>query len=134
MTKPKPIAEVLAAVHWNERAKLEGIENWNELDGKTQALEMGCMSEVVRYIGLFGWEVYAEGTQVFVRRIEKKPDLRVVSKPLNPTDVGPQQMTYDQARQSGYEGDICGNCGSMQMVRNGSCLKCMSCGSTTGCS
>ena len=39
-----------------------------------------------------------------------------------------------QARQLGLEGTPCDTCGQMSMVRNGSCLKCMSCGSTTGCS
>ena len=38
------------------------------------------------------------------------------------------------AKAKGYEGDACGDCGAMTMVRNGSCLKCMSCGATSGCS
>jgi ribonucleoside-diphosphate reductase alpha chain len=38
------------------------------------------------------------------------------------------------AKQQGYEGDACTECGAMTMVRNGACLKCMSCGSTSGCS
>jgi ribonucleoside-diphosphate reductase alpha chain len=38
------------------------------------------------------------------------------------------------AKMSGYTGDSCGNCSSFQMVRNGTCLKCESCGETTGCS
>ena len=38
------------------------------------------------------------------------------------------------AKAQGYEGDACSECGAMTMVRNGSCLKCMSCGSTSGCS
>ncbi|MFQ3586344.1 MAG: vitamin B12-dependent ribonucleotide reductase [Fimbriimonadaceae bacterium] len=39
-----------------------------------------------------------------------------------------------QARLKGYEGDPCGECGSFTMVRNGVCLKCDTCGSTSGCS
>ncbi|KAB2842087.1 MAG: vitamin B12-dependent ribonucleotide reductase, partial [Melioribacteraceae bacterium] len=39
-----------------------------------------------------------------------------------------------KARERGYTGDICPECGSMTMVRNGTCLKCNTCGSTTGCS
>ncbi|PKN58293.1 MAG: ribonucleoside-diphosphate reductase, adenosylcobalamin-dependent [Deltaproteobacteria bacterium HGW-Deltaproteobacteria-14] len=38
------------------------------------------------------------------------------------------------ARMKGYEGDACGECGHMTLVRNGTCLKCLTCGSTTGCS
>ena len=38
------------------------------------------------------------------------------------------------ARMRGYEGDSCGECGNFTLVRNGTCLKCETCGSTTGCS
>ena len=38
------------------------------------------------------------------------------------------------ARMKGYEGDSCDECGNFTLVRNGTCLKCMTCGSTTGCS
>ena len=39
-----------------------------------------------------------------------------------------------QAKLQGYEGDSCGECGNFTMVRNGTCLKCVTCGSTSGCS
>jgi len=39
-----------------------------------------------------------------------------------------------EAKLKGYEGDSCGECGNFTLVRNGTCLKCDSCGSTTGCS
>ncbi len=39
-----------------------------------------------------------------------------------------------KARERGYTGDICPECQSMTMVRNGTCLKCTTCGATTGCS
>ena len=39
-----------------------------------------------------------------------------------------------KAREHGYTGDICPECQSMTMVRNGTCLKCNTCGATTGCS
>ncbi|MFW6347985.1 MAG: adenosylcobalamin-dependent ribonucleoside-diphosphate reductase, partial [Cyclonatronaceae bacterium] len=41
---------------------------------------------------------------------------------------------YKRARSMGYTGDACGDCGSMTMVRNGTCLKCETCGATSGCS
>jgi ribonucleoside-diphosphate reductase alpha chain len=40
----------------------------------------------------------------------------------------------EMARLKGYEGDPCGDCGQFTMVRNGTCLKCITCGTTTGCS
>lgn len=38
------------------------------------------------------------------------------------------------ARQQGYEGDPCGECGNFTLVRNGTCMKCNTCGATSGCS
>ncbi len=38
------------------------------------------------------------------------------------------------ARMAGYQGDACGECGNFTLVRNGTCLKCDTCGGTTGCS
>ncbi|MBT5375133.1 MAG: vitamin B12-dependent ribonucleotide reductase, partial [Rhodospirillaceae bacterium] len=39
-----------------------------------------------------------------------------------------------EARLKGYEGDACGECGNFTLVRNGTCLKCVTCGATSGCS
>jgi ribonucleoside-diphosphate reductase alpha chain len=39
-----------------------------------------------------------------------------------------------EARMKGYEGDACGGCGNFTLVRNGTCLKCVTCGETSGCS
>jgi ribonucleoside-diphosphate reductase alpha chain len=39
-----------------------------------------------------------------------------------------------EAKMKGYEGDACGECGNFTLVRNGTCMKCTTCGSTSGCS
>jgi ribonucleoside-diphosphate reductase alpha chain len=39
-----------------------------------------------------------------------------------------------EAKARGYEGEACGECGNFTLVRNGTCLKCDTCGATTGCS
>lgn len=39
-----------------------------------------------------------------------------------------------EAKAKGYEGEACNDCGNFTLVRNGTCLKCNTCGSTTGCS
>jgi len=54
---------------------------------------------------------------------------REVSMPMS--DEAQRAM---EARIKGYEGDPCTTCGHMTLVRNGTCLKCDTCGSTTGCS
>jgi len=51
-------------------------------------------------------------------------------------DQGAQRLHFAirAARLKGYEGDMCGECGQFTMVRNGTCLKCETCGATSGCS
>ncbi len=39
-----------------------------------------------------------------------------------------------EAKAKGYEGEMCGECLNFTLVRNGTCMKCDTCGSTTGCS
>ena len=61
--------------------------------------------------------------------VERAPAVHLVAQARNHRI----QAVLD-AKAKGYEGDACVECGAMTMVRNGSCLKCMSCGSTSGCS
>jgi ribonucleoside-diphosphate reductase alpha chain len=39
-----------------------------------------------------------------------------------------------EAKAKGYEGEMCGECGHFSLVRNGTCMKCDTCGSTSCCS
>ncbi len=48
--------------------------------------------------------------------------------------VSQSAAASQKARYMGYEGDPCPECGALTLVRNGTCLKCDSCGGTTGCS
>ncbi|MCH7948293.1 MAG: hypothetical protein IIC66_10900, partial [candidate division Zixibacteria bacterium] len=47
---------------------------------------------------------------------------------------GRRLLEIREARLKGYEGDMCSECGQFTMVRNGTCLKCDTCGATSGCS
>ena len=54
------------------------------------------------------------------------------------SSLAPQAETVAEkraeARMKGYVGESCPECGNFTMVRNGTCLKCDTCGGTTGCS
>ncbi|MGB1216071.1 MAG: hypothetical protein ACPG4X_22110, partial [Pikeienuella sp.] len=53
----------------------------------------------------------------------------------SPTESGAMQMdARTKAKMQGYEGDPCGDCGNYTLVRNGTCMKCNTCGGTSGCS
>jgi ribonucleoside-diphosphate reductase alpha chain len=58
--------------------------------------------------------------------------LHVASPPLLVKATLQEQIR--QARLKGYEGDPCAECGQLTLVRNGACLKCDTCGATSGCS
>jgi ribonucleoside-diphosphate reductase alpha chain len=44
------------------------------------------------------------------------------------------KQRVSEAKLRGYEGVSCPECHNFTMVRNGTCLKCDTCGSTSGCS
>ncbi|HEU0215467.1 MAG TPA: vitamin B12-dependent ribonucleotide reductase, partial [Stellaceae bacterium] len=54
---------------------------------------------------------------------------------LSPTPEGELRLERIRtARLKGYEGDSCDECGNFTLIRNGTCLKCDTCGATSGCS
>ncbi|MTH94774.1 vitamin B12-dependent ribonucleotide reductase, partial [Roseibium sp. RKSG952] len=69
-------------------------------------------------------------TTAFARGAEAAVAVEVAPAP-KPNKAAEQ---IAQARMKGYEGESCAECGNFTMVRNGTCLKCDTCGSTSGCS
>jgi len=51
-----------------------------------------------------------------------------------PAGGGSEAEKRTQARLKGYSGETCTECGNFTLIRNGTCLKCDTCGATTGCS
>jgi ribonucleoside-diphosphate reductase alpha chain len=51
---------------------------------------------------------------------------------MTKSELYKQRMS--EAKLRGYEGTSCSECHNFTMVRNGTCLKCDTCGSTSGCS
>ncbi len=72
--------------------------------------------------------------------VPPSPRPPVMRSPVGARTVGALALAIgdEDARSialaKGYTGDECHDCGSFSMVRNGTCLKCENCGSTTGCS
>ncbi|MZR13127.1 vitamin B12-dependent ribonucleotide reductase [Maritimibacter sp. DP07] len=61
----------------------------------------------------------------------------MVAEPASTTTATGSVAPMDaraKARMQGYEGEACGECGNYTLVRNGTCMKCNTCGSTSGCS
>ena len=57
-----------------------------------------------------------------------------ISTPLLAREIESRLEKIREAKMKGYEGDSCGECGNFTLVRNGTCMKCTTCGSTSGCS
>jgi len=68
----------------------------------------------------------------------KETEVKVeISKEELRTNVNNNTRTISQeieAKIKGYEGEACGECGNFTLVRNGTCMKCNTCGGTSGCS
>jgi ribonucleoside-diphosphate reductase alpha chain len=64
----------------------------------------------------------------------ERRDVQLTLNAVAPVIEAGEERTRRLARERGFTGDICDDCGSSQMVRNGTCLKCNACGATTGCS
>lgn len=67
------------------------------------------------------------------KEVKASPQLSLSIKTA-PKETGSEKAVIQEAILKGYTGDICQECGQSTMVRNGTCLKCMTCGSTSGCS
>ncbi|HBY28998.1 MAG TPA: vitamin B12-dependent ribonucleotide reductase, partial [Bradyrhizobium sp.] len=66
---------------------------------------------------------------------EKLEALQQWSKPGSAAAAAPSKAERRaEAKAKGYEGEMCSECGNFTLVRNGTCMKCDTCGSTTGCS
>ncbi|PIE12519.1 MAG: ribonucleoside-diphosphate reductase, adenosylcobalamin-dependent [Rhodobacterales bacterium] len=64
-------------------------------------------------------------------------DVTATTVTTTATAVASGNLSMDartKAKMQGYEGEACGDCGNYTLVRNGTCMKCNTCGATSGCS
>jgi len=85
-----------------------GAKQKAQQGGAATALKNDLEFEVEAELGALDWSPAAEQSDVASRRSE--------------------------ARMKGYTGESCPECNNFTLVRNGTCLKCDTCGATTGCS
>jgi ribonucleoside-diphosphate reductase alpha chain len=77
------------------------------------------------------------GATVLKTTVEQKLSPAQALEQMTDTRAHAKAMAAErraEAKAKGYEGEACGTCGNFTLVRNGTCLKCDTCGSTTGCS
>ena len=81
----------------------------------------------------------AEIPEIIVKELDDpKETHRFLGNPVKAEEYVPPTESWgklvEEAKTKGYEGEACTSCNQFTLVRNGSCLKCNSCGETSGCS
>ena len=122
------------------RGQEEGVSNVKEVteDGASKSLE------VLKQISSTGYLrkrlpqelVVLQGGQ-YIGNVALDMQAASISEVETIGDSITQETHMDaraKAKMQGYEGDPCGECGNYTLVRNGTCMKCNTCGSTSGCS
>ncbi|MGX0877771.1 ribonucleoside-diphosphate reductase alpha chain [Roseovarius sp. MBR-154] len=132
------------------RGEEEGVSNIKEMSGEAATRSL----EVLKQISSTGYLrkrlpqelVVFQGGQGTGTMGFRGSDAEVALQTLVPETVHASvtsvsatstSMSMDarvKAKMQGYEGEACGECGNYTLVRNGTCMKCNTCGSTSGCS
>ena len=132
------------------RGEEEGVSNIKEMSGEAASRSL----EVLKQISSTGYLrkrlpqelVVFQGGQGTGTTGFRGSDAEVALQTLVPetmqanvTSVSATSTTMSmdartKARMQGYEGEACGECGNYTLVRNGTCMKCNTCGATSGCS
>ena len=88
-------------------------------------------------IGFGGSGAYAgsvQGATALKGELAEAAPLKIGGVSFAQPETVPDAEKRAEARMKGYVGEACPECGNFTMVRNGTCLKCDTCGATTGCS
>ena len=126
--QPKMMAEHEAHVHVHTHEVRDEVTEFltaedADVAGALSAIRAGVLAEAANPVGDL---VDALGTKL-KERAETAADKAGKAREV-------QAKRAAEARMKGYEGDACGGCGNFTLVRNGTCMKCNTCGSTSGCS
>ncbi len=127
------------------RGEQEGMRNFSDMPGSEGATPL----EVLKQVASTGYLrnrvpqelVVLQGGQAGAVALKGAADPVATLQTLVPETSGAALASgavgmdpRAKARIQGYEGDPCGDCGNYTLVRNGTCMKCNTCGGTSGCS
>jgi ribonucleoside-diphosphate reductase alpha chain len=122
------------AVTYLARTDLAHIDpsevNISPIDSITQKEEEIEFNEEEIYSERIIEEIISKPSKVKPAATPVKASIKLTSTPVKTSE----KDRISEAKLKGYTGDICQTCGQATMVRNGTCLKCMTCGETSGCS
>ncbi len=131
------------------RGEEEGVPNFKEVPGAngSDAVEVlkkvasagftrgRVPQELVVVHGGAGATAFANGADPSAALQTLVPEVTATTVTETTYVAGTVEMdARTKAKMQGYEGDPCGDCGNYTLVRNGTCMKCNTCGATSGCS
>ena len=103
------------APHWRQFFQTLGTEGWADLAARAQRVQSRVREDGATFVTALDWQTAgAHAAPVAARNLEA--------------------TRRAEAKMKGYVGESCPECQNFTLVRNGTCLKCDTCGSTTGCS
>ncbi|MFQ1700916.1 vitamin B12-dependent ribonucleotide reductase [Loktanella agnita] len=113
----------------SENAASRSLEVLKQISS-TGYLRKRMPQDLVVLQGGFGATALATGTDTAAAVQTLAPEVTARAALKTSTTISAR----DKAKMQGYEGDPCGECGNYTLVRNGTCMKCNTCGGTSGCS
>ena len=120
------------------RGEEEGVSNVKELSESAASRSL----EVLKQISSSGYLrkrvpqelVVLQGGQATAFAGPSDASAAVMVRSETSVSAATSMDASTKARMQGYEGEACGECGNYTLVRNGTCMKCNTCGATSGCS
>ncbi|WP_010139325.1 vitamin B12-dependent ribonucleotide reductase [Oceanicola sp. S124] len=121
------------------RGEEEGVSNIKEMSESAATRSL----EVLKQISSTGYLRKRLPQELLVMNgtvgeaVAKAPQAGVAAVATSSVAISAGVTSMDaraKAKIQGYEGEACGECGNYTLVRNGTCMKCNTCGGTSGCS
>ena len=132
------------------RGEEEGVSNVRELSETAASRSLEVLKQISstgylrkrlpqELVVLNGGQGLATGTDAMAALQTLVPETAgaAVAIAASTTALASGSVSMDaraKAKMQGYEGEACGDCGNYTLVRNGTCMKCNTCGATSGCS
>ena len=117
------------------------VKTFDEIDGMLLFLQTSLRAGTMPAVQAIDWLTEVRGelsAYRWVNGTEPPPNmegqLAMSAAPVVERTIAIKQTLKPVSANLGYTGDICSYCGGSSMVRNGTCLVCLNCGETTGCS
>ncbi|HVV61266.1 MAG TPA: vitamin B12-dependent ribonucleotide reductase [Pseudolabrys sp.] len=134
--KPTPASKLVSKGLTRSRTdRLSVVPGVAAAEARGSAVSSGASESAAKVTALHASGPRAEAAGATALKSEAK------LSPAQELEVRPQASAKAaaaekraEAKAKGYEGEACGECGNFTLVRNGTCMKCDTCGSTTGCS